>query len=65
MADEIDQAQAFMELGLADAIRKASTPTFTAAGTGFCLSCDEPVASGIRWCCVECRNCWQKETGVK
>lgn len=65
MADEIDRAQPFMEMGLENAIRMASTPSFTANGTGFCLSCEEPVATGVRWCCVACRDCWQKETGVK
>lgn len=65
MADEVDLAQEFMELGLADAIRRASTPIFTAKGTGSCLFCKEPVGDGVRWCGVECRDGYQKLTGLK
>jgi hypothetical protein len=37
-------------------VRKPEAP----ATTGFCLNCGEPVADGLRWCSVECRDDWQR-----
>lgn len=65
MADEVDQAQEKMELGLADAIRRARLPVLSARGTGRCLFCDEPVGDGVRWDSVACRDAYQKMTGLK
>lgn len=30
------------------------------AATGSCLWCDEPVASGVRWCSSDCRDDWER-----
>lgn len=32
-----------------------------ATATGYCLYCGEPVSDGKRWCCVECRDEWERE----
>lgn len=29
--------------------------------TGVCLACEEPVATGRRWCDASCRDQWQKD----
>jgi len=66
MADEIDAAQERMEIGLADAIRRASMGKPVAVATGRCLHCLEPVPYGHRWCIGgKCRDAWCKERGVK
>ena len=30
--------------------------------TGFCLSCEEPVPAEHRWCNLDCRTDWVKES---
>ena len=42
MTDEIDNAQDKQDIGLADAIRKASQGEPVAKATGVCLYCYEP-----------------------
>lgn len=58
MADEADLAQAKNEHELAWLLarRLPEGP----APTGECLWCGEPVASGRRWCGLECRDDWQR-----
>ena len=29
--------------------------------TGRCLWCGEPTETGRRWCCVECRDEWERK----
>lgn len=65
MADEADNAQEKIELGLADAIRAARSPALRIVPTGRCLWCDEILDDEMRWCDVGCRDAWQKQTGVK
>lgn len=31
---------------------------------GFCLNCGEETKYPRRWCCVECRNDWEKKNHV-
>lgn len=66
MTDEIDNAQDKQDIGLADAIRKASTGEPAAKATGICLYCYEPVPFGYRWCGGwQCRDDWCKERNRK
>jgi len=58
MTDEIDNAQAKEEIGLADAIRAARAPGPVIVATGRCLYCDDIVSDTMRWCSVPCRNAW-------
>ncbi|GHT86961.1 hypothetical protein AGMMS49960_06820 [Betaproteobacteria bacterium] len=57
MSDDIDRAneQAERIASVELAWRAPAGPT----ATGFCLNCGEPVAPGLRWCDVECRDDWQ------
>lgn len=43
-----------------DALMRASRKPAGPQPTGRCLWCDEPVAEGVRWCCVDCRDEWQR-----
>lgn len=66
MADDVDNAQEKIDLGLADAIRIARSPTHRIVATGRCLHCDEILPDEARWCVGGyCRDQWQKQTGVK
>lgn len=58
--DEVDRANDQAEQGLAEALRKRRPPG--PAPTGRCLYCDEIVGDLQRWCSVECREGWEKET---
>lgn len=60
--DEMDHAQAKMEIDLADSIRKARKPEGPIPN-GRCHYCDEIVSDTQRWCDRACRDLWQKETG--
>ena len=64
--DEIDNAQEKLEIGLADAIRRARLGGPVAVATGRCLYCDEIVPDEHRWCQDSgCRDAWCKERGIK
>lgn len=58
MADEADQGNEIAELYLQQALthrpRETALPT-----TGFCHNCGDP-AENAAFCCVECRDDWDK-----
>lgn len=61
MSDELDKAAQDNDVILSAAVqeirqRAASTPTAKR-----CLNCGEKTKNGARWCCVECRDQWQRE----
>ncbi len=58
MADELDLAAEREEIARNAALlaRKPEGP----AATGECLECEEPVGTGVRWCCAACRDEWQR-----
>lgn len=60
MADDIDRAQNEVDRSLAEALRMKK-PVGPIA-TGRCLHCDEIVADTHRWCGIECREGWEKES---
>jgi hypothetical protein len=55
--DQIDQANARMELRLRAALaqRKPEAP----AATGFCFNCEARLAPKLRFCDASCRDDWQ------
>ena len=55
--DDIDRANQDQEVY--ERFRKVNTKK-EAEETGFCLFCFEPVEKGRRWCCVHCRDQWEK-----
>ena len=57
--DEIDQAneQAERYLSTSMRLRRPAGPE----AKGECHYCGEPLAEGLRWCDVECREGWQRE----
>ncbi len=63
--DEIDNAQARDELGLADAIRNARTPGRVIVATGRCLFCDEILDDVMRWCDSYCQNRYFKDQRIR
>lgn len=64
--DEIDMAQERDEIGLADAIRVASTSAPVAVATGRCLWCDEILNDTQRWCPdTDCRELWERERRLR
>lgn len=61
MSDELDKAAQDNDVILSAAvqeIRQRASPTPTAKR---CLNCGEKTKNGARWCCVECRDQWQRE----
>lgn len=61
MSDELDKAAQDTDVILSAAvqeIRQRAAPTPTAK---HCLNCGEKTKNGARWCCVECRDQWQRE----
>lgn len=62
MADDIDIAQENQQR-LHDArINQARSRAgqLEVKATGYCLNCDEPLASGLRFCDADCRDDYQK-----
>ncbi|GHU08344.1 hypothetical protein AGMMS50225_06810 [Betaproteobacteria bacterium] len=53
--DIVDQTQARDEKMGLTLTPKPEAP----AATGHCLFCGEPVAPGLRWCDVACRDDWE------
>lgn len=60
--DEIDRAQAHIEMMAIENVRASKKPEGPVA-TGQCLYCDTSVQPGHRWCDAECRDAWAKESG--
>lgn len=60
MSDDADVASVEIDRETSRAITNIRNEPPVAVPTGFCLECDEPVASGHRWCGVECRDQWCK-----
>ncbi len=60
MADEFDLASEREEIARAKAIENIQARPLAAVATGLCLECSTPVADGLRWCCKECRDDWQR-----
>lgn len=60
MTDEADRANEEADRRLSRILTKRLPPGPEA--TGRCLYCDEIVADTHRWCSVECRESWEKET---
>ena len=65
MADNIDIAndleQAFLQHALANARKEETAPQSTQT----CLYCHDPVKPPKRWCCVECRDEYEREQFAK
>lgn len=57
--DDIDRANDEAEQRLADVLRSRRPAGPVADGQ--CHHCDEPVASGLRWCNAQCRDGWERE----
>jgi hypothetical protein len=58
MADIVDKADEQNEAYLRSVLarRLPGAP----AATGRCLNCEEPLAPGVRWCDIVCRDDWQR-----
>ncbi len=61
MADEVDIADEVAETILQAQIDRARKDQETVKATGHCLSCDEPLEEGRRWCDADCRDDWERE----
>lgn len=59
--DIIDAAQRAEEFELKNALQTAKRNTPKIIATGFCLSCEQPVEDGRRWCDAVCRDDWESE----
>lgn len=59
MADIIDQAQDKMEYELEQRIKAARGIVLPASDN--CLYCEEPTENGARFCCVECREDYERD----
>jgi hypothetical protein len=59
MSDDADRADSLIESTLQDALA-AARMTMGPEATGYCLWCEEPLAEGRRWCCIECREEWER-----
>lgn len=55
--DEVDKAQEDQEVY--ERFRRVDTSK-DAEETGYCLFCGDDVPKGHRWCCVSCRDAWEK-----
>jgi lipopolysaccharide biosynthesis regulator YciM len=60
MADELDLASDREQIARDKAVQVIQNKPLAATATGFCLECGEPVAEGVRWCCPECRDDWER-----
>ena len=60
MADTIDQACDREALDRERSIDAARRTVAGPVATGLCLSCDEPLTTGLRWCDASCRDDWQR-----
>lgn len=62
MADDIDvaqeQQQRLHDARIQDA--RARAGQLEVKATGYCLSCGEPLAAGLRFCDTDCRDDYQK-----
>lgn len=58
--DELDLASDREQLACDKAVADIQNKPPAALATGECLECGEPVAEGVRWCCKECRDDWQR-----
>lgn len=56
--DDADLAQA--EIQAMRQVDPDKANKLEAEPTGKCLWCGEPTEEGRRWCCVECRDEWQR-----
>ncbi len=60
MADDFDLASDREQLARDKAIALIQSKPLSAEAKGICLECDKPVDDGVRWCCKECRDDWQR-----
>lgn len=60
MADEFDIASENEQIAREVAIADIQNKPPAAIAIGECLECQAPVAEGMRWCCPECRDDWQR-----
>ncbi len=58
--DELDLASDREQLARDKAVAEIQSKPLAALATGECLECGEPVGEGVRWCCKECRDDWQR-----
>jgi hypothetical protein len=56
--DEVDLAE--KEINALTRIDPKKATELEAQATGKCLWCGDPVEGNRRWCCVECRDEWQR-----
>ena len=69
MADCCDQADDQQQAHLDIAIKRAKDAVVSIEGDGVCLSCGHEVDAVFihgkalvpRWCCIECRDVWDKQ----
>lgn len=64
MADDVDRVNEHAERdhGL---LLKATRRPVGPAPNGHCLFCGEQVADGIRFCCVECRDDFERQMALE
>lgn len=66
MADEIDKANELAELELISSLNKHQNKQINSPqATGECLYCYAELPDGQRWCDMECRDEWERETKRK
>jgi len=69
MADICDQADIQQQTLLDAMIKKSRDNVVSIEGSGLCLACGHAVSEAHvkgkamlpRWCCVECRDVWDKD----
>jgi hypothetical protein len=59
--DIADQAQQNEDITQRINLEHSRRFTVDAVATGQCLSCEEPLPPGMRWCGAECRDDWQRD----
>lgn len=64
LPDPVDEASR-IEGALIDrriaGIRQQAGKLSTNNPSGVCWSCDAETGTERRWCCIECRNAWEKD----
>lgn len=62
MTDQLDQASDYEEMDKANALKKRM-PELKAIG--FCYNCNDYIHLGQLFCCVECRDDYQREQDAR
>lgn len=62
MADKFDKASEIEELFKREALSRRAPEGPPPKGA--CHNCDEPLASGQRWCDADCRHDWERRQAL-